>query len=75
MQDVVALVIQAVGGGTASGSSAQTAKTGKLIRSTRVDKLLIAHLFYVLGGNIMLGGIVFQLGEPHPRPVSSSERH
>ena len=74
MQDVVALVIQAVGGGTASGSSAQTAKTGKLIRSTRVDKLLIAHLFYVLGGNIMLGGIVFQLGTFIPTSLLSGHR-
>lgn len=63
MQDIVALVVQAIGGATAS----RAVKTDGDPEKVRILNKSIYRSFltmaYVQGGHIMLAGIVFQMGK------------
>lgn len=60
-QDIIALVVQAAGGALAAGANTDS---GTSLVSISLNYLLTspAHICSIQGANIMLGGIVFQLG-------------
>lgn len=64
-QDLVSLVVQGVGGGVASSAVGDNENpdtvNNQLIFSMSLS--LIQVLQYRQGGNIMLGGIIFQMGK------------